>query len=563
VNLVEILLAAYAALGLLLLAAWRGPAMGLWRATALLGLVLVAAALILSTHRLAAAPMIGSALIVVLLAALRARRAPGQPIGRRGVLRSVGRWMAAIVLLLLVVLDAAFIEILDPLSNDPVRELLAESHSLDLSRLPWPEAFEKLSERLSHAYAMTEWKRIDWTALHDRAAPRIAQAAQSGDRAAYYRALREYLWSVPDGHFGLDGNDGGLRHAAIQGGFGLALLRLDDGSTIAHVVTEHGPAAKAGMRWGAKILTWNGVPIDDAVERVSMLWSPNPPATHEGMRLARLKWLARAPLGSQAVISFQNLDETAARTATLEALDDQFAPVRAAAPRSENFTLRSPNVTWRVLPGGVGYLKVRAEFPTLSQLLPERIVRQAVDGFSRAGVRAVILDARSNIGGADKLVPLIMGWFVGERQFYEQVTLYDDETRRFEIVPSATLWTEPRQPVFSGPLAVLVDEHCASSGEGLALIARRRPNGHVVGFYGTYGSFGVSGAEILMPGGLTIEYASGQSLDRDGVIQLDSDWSLEGGVTPDARVPLTLETARAEFQQGRDVVLETALDLLK
>jgi carboxyl-terminal processing protease len=208
-------------------------------------------------------------------------------------------------------------------------------------------------------------------------------------------------------------------------------------------------------------------------------------------------------------------------------------------------------------------LKIRAEIPTLPQLLPERVVRKAVREFHRAGVRGVILDARGNFGGADKLVPLVMGWFVGRRQFYEQVSFYDDRTGRFERAPSGTLWAEPREPAIRGPIAVLVDQQCASSGEGLALIARRRPGGHVVGFYGTYGSFGMSGAEIRLPGGLTVGYPNGRSLDINGAIQLDSDWRLEGGVVPDVRVPVTLENARAQFKDGRDVVLEAAVALMK
>src|SRR6185369_10778675 len=121
----------------------------------------------------------------------------------------------------------------------------------------------------------------------------------------------------------------------------------------------------------------------------------------------------------------------------------------------------------------------------------------------------------------------------------------------------------PRSPNFQGPIAVLVDEYCASACEGFALIASRRAGGHVVGFHGTYGSFGASGAEVTMPAGLTVEYPTGQSLDVNGTVQLDSDWSLEGGVTPGIRVPLTAETIRAQFKDRHDVVLETAVRALK
>jgi carboxyl-terminal processing protease len=65
-----------------------------------------------------------------------------------------------------------------------------------------------------------------------------------------------------------------------------------------------------------------------------------------------------------------------------------------------------------------------------------------------------------------------------------------------------------------------------------------------------------------MPGGLTVEYPGGQSLDENGVVLLDSDWNLEGGVTPDIRVPLTMDTVRARFKDGHDVVLDTAVRIL-
>jgi carboxyl-terminal processing protease len=533
-----------------------------WRTFAAVGAVFVATALAAGPHRLAAAPMIAIAVCAVVVAAARAWRPPAAPVRPRGVLRGIGRWSAAVVLALIVGLDAAFIEVFDPLSNDPVRELLEEAHALDLSKLSWTEAFERMHVRLSSAYAMGEWKRIDWAALHDRAAPKIAAAERARDRAAYYLALREYLWSVPDGHMDLSGDDGGLRQTAIRGGYGFALLRLDDGRTIANVVIQDGPAAKAGMRWGATILSWNGVAVDDAATRTPVLWSGNPPATNEGVRLARLKWLARAPVGTKAAIAFRNDGDDETRTATLESSNDEFAPVRAAS-QSQNFSLTSTNIDWRVLPESVGYLKIRAELPTLPQLFPERVVRDAAHAFVRAGVRGVIIDARANVGGSDKLVPLMMGFFVAERQFYEHAAFYDDRTRRFEREPAGTFWTEPRSPAFHGPIAVLVDQQCASSGEGLALVARRRAGGHVVGFYGTYGSFGMSGAEIEMPGGLTVSYPDGRSLDVNGEIQLDSDWRLEGGVVPDVRVPVTLENARAQFKDGRDVVLETAVALMK
>ncbi len=405
-------------------------------------------------------------------------------------------------------------------------------------------------------------KRVDWQALHDATAPHIDAAARTGDRAAYYLALREYLWALHDGHVDLSGDDGGAREAAIKGGFGFALIRLDDGQTIAHVLMPHGPAAAQGMQWGATILQWNGVGIDDALANTSTVWASSPLATTEGVRLAQLTLLPRASIGTQVTIAFRNPGDTNYRTVQLAAVDDQYEPIQRAG-QSQDFGLRKTNIDWRVLDGNIGYVKIRGELPTLPQLLPDSTVRRAMNAFVAAGVTGIVIDVRGNIGGADKLVPLMMGYFVDRPVFYEQATLYSDATGRFEREPTGTLWTSPRDPRFRGPLAVLVDDRCVSSGEGFALVARQRAGSHVVGFYGTYGSFGMSGAEVLMPGGLTVEYPNGQSLDANGHVQLDSNWELAGGIVPDVRVPLTMETVRAQFIDGRDVVLEAALKLLK
>ena len=560
-TLIEFVLAGYAAIGPLWLASWRRARPQVWRVFGIASVVVVLAAVVLARHRTEIVPMALAALVVAVLAFRRARFAAVAPPPRSFAKALLVRVTAGLVTLI-VLLNAAFIEIVDPLANAPLHDLFSGPETPDFSKLEWPAAFEKLHAHLTRAYAMGELKRVDWKMLHDAAASRIETAARTNDRAAYYLALREYLWALHDGHVDLSGDDGGAREAAIEGGFGFALIRLDDGQTIAHVLLPGGPAAAQGMQWGATILQWNGAGIDDALAQTPTIWASSPPATVEGVRLAQLKLLARASVGTRATIVFRNPGDAATRTIELVAAEDNYEPLQLAG-QSLDFSLRRTNIDWRILDGNFGYIKIRGELPTLPQLLPDSTVRRAMNAFAAAGVKGIVVDVRGNIGGADKLVPLMMGYFVDRPVFYEQATLYDDVTGRFEREPTGTLWTTPRDPRFRGPLAVLVDDRCVSSGEGFPLVARQRAGSHVVGFYGTYGSFGMSGAEVLMPGGLTVDYPNGQSLDANGHVQIDSNWELAGGIAPDVRVPLTLETVRAQFKDGRDVVLETAVKLLK
>lgn len=70
----------------------------------------------------------------------------------------------------------------------------------------------------------------------------------------------------------------------------------------------------------------------------------------------------------------------------------------------------------------------------------------------------------------------------------------------------------------------------------------------------------MAGAEVKMPGRITINYPFGQSLDKDKDIQLDSRNGI-GGVSPSIRIPMTEENA-LRIANGEDVELEEALRIL-
>jgi len=110
-------------------------------------------------------------------------------------------------------------------------------------------------------------------------------------------------------------------------------------------------------------------------------------------------------------------------------------------------------------------------------------------------------------------------------------------------------------------VVALVNPNTKSSGEGIGMGIARLPQGSVIGFHGTNGSFGMTGGEIPMPGGYTIGYPFGRSVDKNGVIQLDSRNGI-GGVVPNPRVPKTLENVLA-FAAGTDVEIQYAIQYLR
>jgi carboxyl-terminal processing protease len=453
--------------------------------------------------------------------------------------------------------------------------MIASGAGEDLSRGSWTTAFDRMNGILAQRYGFGEWKQMDWDALHAEFAPRIAAAEEANDKDAYHLALRDYLYSIPDGHIKFSSDDASLWRESIGGGYGLAVIELDDGSVIAHVLSERGPAEEAGMTWGAEILEWGGVSAREAIGQVAPIWLGLPPATEEGRRVAQQQLLTRAPAGTEVTLTFQNDGEAEAQTITLRAIDDELEPLYESLgwggseklrqgmgeEVGDSTIMRPPE--YRILPEGFGYLRVYHVIPEKDDPDFVEIVEQAVTEFIAQDVQGVIIDVRSNPGGDDMLVPKMMGYFASEPDFYEYM-YFDNWLTGLSLLDSALpLQVEPMEPHYGGPVAVLIDQNTLSSGEGFPMVAQRLPQGHVVGVYGTYGSFGMCCSSIRLPAGFEVLYPPGQSRGADHRVQLDSDYTLQGGVVPDVRVPLTRDTVRAMFVDGEDVVLQYAMEALR
>jgi len=454
----------------------------------------------------------------------------------------------------------------------------------DLSDLSWIGAFAELHVKLQHEYAFGRWKRIDWRALYATYALRVAQAQWAGDEVAYYRTLRRYTLALRDGHVSVtpyteEGSatvDAAERR--VQGGFGLVPARLDNGHVVAAWVQPGGPAAKADVKTGARLLRWRGRPIDAALRAADTTLSPSY-ATDARLDRERLRFLVRAPVGAHRTVAFRNRGAPVVRSACLTAVADDRLTLTMTDERSTLVTDGWPEkvVTWTILPGNVGYVRVRFELdlptdipgdhtPTLTQF------RQAIHEFIAQDVRGVVVDVRRNSGGLDGMAAEMLGSFYAEPSFYEYAEFLNTVTGLWEIwsldestgdpvAPDVGVWIEPAEERYDGPVVALIDNACVSSGEGIALGIRRLADGKTVGSHGTNGSFGMVGDYALLPGGFVVQWPFGRSLNAGKSIQVDSrpmrgGW--RGGVAPDVRVPATLRNVSRSLR-GQDVVLEYGL----
>jgi carboxyl-terminal processing protease len=421
----------------------------------------------------------------------------------------------------------------------------------DFSESTWSEGFDGLIETLKAEYPFTDHKQLDWDELSAEFSPRIADAEAQHDTKAYYRALREFAWRIPDAHVGLEGDDGGLKQAEVGGSYSLTLLQLDDGRVVVSDVTADGPAAQAGITIGTEITFWNGTPIVQALAQTPILWSEAPAATTEALEVMQARFLPRGPVGSQAEVMFRNRGETTDRTGTLTAVAAELEEHGDLGPTG----LTGANVSSLVLPSGYGYIRVRNAIPNLAGF-PDEQMERSVAQLNAQRVPGIIIDVRDNLGGESKLTAGMLAPFYAEPGLFQYMSL-PESTGTLEVNSASTLRIEPSPTQYHGPLAVLVDVYSRSSAEDFALFLGKLPNVIVVGINGTAAAGGVSESAVVLPGGYTLLFPKGQSLDEQFVIQIESDASGSGGVIPDIRVPLD-DAAVDALNAGHDIVLERA-----
>ena len=428
----------------------------------------------------------------------------------------------------------------------------------NFSNLEWSEAFDAMHLKLSREYPFTEWKAIDWEALYDTYMPLVVAAEAADDEHAYYMALREYVFSIPDGYLHITAPKE-YREEAIGGDFGFSILPLDDGRLVVGALEADGFAEHSGIHWGAEIVEWDGIPAREALDAVSTLWSDSPPATQEYALFERCMMMTRAPVGTEATIIFRNPGHDSLWGTRLRARRDFFEGLQDLTEEGKPFSEFESPIETEMLDANIGYIRVYCQASTLVMPFPARAFRRAINRFKSAGVDGIILDLRGNSGGTDELAATFAGHFTSAPLFFRDTVAFDESKGGFALRDGDRLTIEPREPVYEAPVAILIHRNTRDSGQAIVQALAPLPHVFVVGALATEGSYALVGGEITMPGRHRISYPVGRMLDADGQILVTSGADMENRVTPDIRVPFTLENLDSFFNQGGDPVLEQAV----
>jgi C-terminal processing protease CtpA/Prc len=410
----------------------------------------------------------------------------------------------------------------------------------DLSDLSFLEAFDALVADLRVRYAFNEYKEIDWDAIVAEVRPLVEEAEEDEDATAFNLAMMRFAVMLGDGHVGVGMSEGALAAVAERygGGLGLTIGETDEGDVIVAAVAPDSPADEAGIEPGAEIVEWDGEPTGEALDDVELLFSESSP---HGLRLQQLALLPRLEVGEEVELDVQNPGDRRSDSVELEAVEDVVGLYEALWPAQAN-PAELP-VTAGVLPSGVGYLRVNTFFDDVDLMFDSW--EWAMTRMVELDVPALVIDVRGNGGGWGQMALTFAGSFTDERFVLAEDFVAGADG---EMQPAGRAVVEPAALQWEKPVAVLIDNGCASACEIFAAAMAPNPAVEIVGQTPTAGvEAGV--VPWALPGGISFQASIYLMLDNDGEVFLEG-----AGVPPTIDVPVTAKS----LVTGTDDVLLAA-----
>jgi hypothetical protein len=115
---------------------------------------------------------------------------------------------------------------------------------VDFSGLSYTDAFDAMIEKLQNEYAFTEYKGLDWDAVHKKYRPKFEQADRDNDSRLYLDTLADIIWGFPDGHVSVRPFNLFVDRVrtAVEGGIGLSIRETDERRAFVVFTKSGGPA---------------------------------------------------------------------------------------------------------------------------------------------------------------------------------------------------------------------------------------------------------------------------------------------------------------------------------
>ena len=483
-----------------------------------------------------------------------------------------------------------------------VEPFVWDSAMRDHTRQNYVDSFISTTRDMEKYYSLKDWKKIDIPALREKLLPVVQKAQETNDEGLFGAAITAYTYYFYDGHVSSNimENENWLRCLDLLAGhdYGLSMLRFDNGKTLAVNVEENSAAWQNGIREKTVITSWNGVPIDQAIEETEFIYYRQTMPVKETENLFKPAMLATKGMhknGEKGIVA--DLLENAAITQDSErphALvgfidqdgNEQQLELEAIGPGVNRFENTYILLYWlkynpfpqlknletvminedtaymlRYYEQSNAFYDVRSYFTNDNPKVKQKLIKELTER-KNEGMKKLIIDARGNMGGF---------WALGA----ETASLFTNQS--FDIAKRGTevagkkkilqTVTVPADGRFSDiEVLLLVDNFCVSAGDSLVKMLSQCPNVTVMGLTPSNCSCQETGGISYLSNSICNVYYPVNWLYEvdDNVRYIDTDQTRECTLPLDVKIPFTYELARSLYDnyETRDVILEYAVNYL-
>src|ERR1700676_4411235 len=404
--------------------------------------------------------------------------------------------------------------------------LSAPAKKQHLSPKDRKEVFEKVWKEIRDHYYDSKFNGVDWNDVHQHYLPLVDTVENDQE---FYVLMSQMTSELHDAHTRFNSPQQWRNFQRQQGitvGFNVDDM---DGKTVVTSVIPGSNAARAGIEPGMEVLTVDGTPV---AERIAEIRKKRLPSSSErATRWFIYNRVFAGPPDTQVKLALRRNNGLTLEVAITRQLHSA-----------------EPEVITHVLPSGNVYIRFDGfQHPVTKEF------KQALQKFHQAP--GLIVDLRRNGGGDLAVLLPIAGYFFGKKTLFAK-----DSTRTgkplssyvglFKL-PLQLYVGKPGDQIYSGPVAVLVDAHSASSSEVFAAGMQDTGRAQIIGSQSCGCVLGIARPRVMKGGGV---------LEMSEVLWFSPKGRrLEGtGIIPDQLVMPTM----FDLQRGRDAVLAAADKML-
>lgn len=334
---------------------------------------------------------------------------------------------------LMVTIISVFIAAAGVLTTE-IYTIAADCGIRNYSHKNYIDSFEEMTENMKKYYTLTEWKNIDIDKLKDEIMPLVKEAQKENNPALYYAAMCRYTYNFYDGHTWVKPADNKIQQKAEEmlagNDYGFSMIKLSNGETVATLVEDGCAAEENGLENGCRILKWDGVDIDEAIDNVECVYSKEygrwPVKNNEDM----FRPIFLAGRGADEIEVTYIASDNKEKTVKLSKMGSYRNRLEKACEiiLSKDKLKEQKNFDTYMINDTFGYLRISEEeysfFSDMSGYISgsnpfvRKMFDEKIGELKKQGMKKLIIDVRNNTGGYSVIPLELTSLFTKGRYFY-------------------------------------------------------------------------------------------------------------------------------------------------